>query len=109
MGARINYVFKAYETEQAHVTLYAHWGEIAWREKLASALKHAHPRWTDPSYGVRIVVSQLIGDQWDDVLGYGLFTSVDGEDLGDTTVVVDFTNLTVDGIDFDTFTKGVQE
>jgi hypothetical protein len=28
-------------------------------------------------------------------LGYGLFTSTDGEDLGDFTVVVDFTNQTV--------------
>lgn len=95
MGARINYVFKAYPTEQAHVTLYAHWGEIGWRENLAVALSKARPRWTDASYGIRITISHLIGDQWDKETGYGLFTSVDGEDLGDFTVVVDFANQTV--------------
>lgn len=95
MGARINFVFKGYETEQSHVTLYSHWGESSWRSDLAIALDKAKPRWSDPSYGIRIVVSQLIGDQWDNPYGYGLFTSVDGEDLGDTTVVVDFTKQTV--------------
>jgi hypothetical protein len=96
MGARINFVLKVYPKEQAHVTLYSHWGETSWREDLALALSKAEPRWTDQNYAARIVVSQLIGDQWDKETGYGLFTSVDGEDLGDTTVVVDFTNQTVD-------------
>ncbi len=95
MGARINYVFKAYEKEASHVTLYAHWGEMNWREELAMALYQAKPRWDDPSYGIRIVVSQLIGPHWDKEHGFGLFTSTDGEDLGDFTVVVDFTNQTV--------------
>jgi hypothetical protein len=96
MGARINFVFKAYSNEQAHVTLYSHWGESRWRDDLAVALDKARGRWNDPSYGIRIVVSQLIGTDWDSPLGYGLFTSTDGEDLGDTTVVVDFTKQTVD-------------
>ena len=95
MGSRINFVLKAYSTESAHVTLYSHWGETSWRQDLALALDKAKPRWDDASYGVRIVVSQLIGDQWDSPTGYGLFTSTDGEDLGDTTVIVDFTNQTV--------------
>lgn len=96
MGARINYVLKVYPTEQAHVTLYAHWGETNWRQQLGEALNKARPRWDDQNYAARIVVSQLIGDQWDKETGFGLFTSVDGEDLGDFTVVVDFTNQTVD-------------
>lgn len=95
MGARINFVFKAYSNEQAHVTLYSHWGESRWRDDLAVALDKARPRWDDPSYGIRIVVSQLIGDSWNSPLGYGLFTSVDGEDLGDFKVIVDFTNQTI--------------
>jgi len=95
MGARINFVFKTYESEKAHVTLYSHWGETTWRQDLAEALNKAEPRWTDPNYGVRIVVSQLIGDRWNDPYNYGLFTSVDGEDLWDTTVIVDFVNQTV--------------
>jgi hypothetical protein len=95
MGARVNFVFKAYESEKAHVTLYSHWGETTWREDLHNALEVARPRWSDPAYGIRIVVSQLIGSSWISETGFGLFTSVDGEDLGDTTVVVDFTNETV--------------
>jgi len=95
MGARINFVMKAYENEQAHVTLYSHWGEGSWRADLGMALSKAAPRWTDPSYAIRIVVSQLIGDQWHKETGFGLFTSVDGEDLGDFTVVLDFPNQTV--------------
>lgn len=95
MGARVNFVFKAYESEKAHVTLYSHWGEMTWRENLADALSKAAPRWSDPSYGIRIVVSQLIGSSWISETGFGLFTSVDGEDLGDFTVIVDFTNETV--------------
>jgi hypothetical protein len=59
------------------------------------ALDKARPRWTDPSYAIRIVVSQLIGDQWNKETGYGLFTSVDGDDLGDFTVVLDFSNQTI--------------
>lgn len=95
MGARINYVLKVYPNEQAHVTLYSHWGETNWRHDLMLALAHAEPRWTDQNYAARIVVSQLIGDDWHKETGYGLFTSVDGEDLGDFTVIVDFTNQTV--------------
>lgn len=95
MGARINFVLKVYPKELSHVTLYSHWGETSWREDLAMALAKATPRWTDQNYAARIVVSQLIGEQWDKETGYGLFTSVDGEDLGDTTIVVDFTNQTV--------------
>lgn len=95
MGARINFVLKAYPTEQSHVTLYSHWGETTWRSDLAMALAKATPRWTDQSYAIRIVVSQLIGEQWDKETGYGLFTSTYGEDLGDTTVVVDFTKQTI--------------
>jgi hypothetical protein len=95
MGARINFVMKVYETEQAHLTLYSHWGETTWRYDLAMALQQARPRWTDQNYAARIVVSQLIGDNWNEETGYGLFTSVDGEDLGDFTVYLDFTNQTV--------------
>lgn len=113
MGSRINFVLKAYETEQAHVTLYSHWGETTWRHDLALALAKSQPRWTDGSYAVRIVVSQLIGDQWDTETGYGLFTSVDGEDLGDTTIVVDFTNQTVNDMghehSFNAFVEYQQE
>jgi hypothetical protein len=95
MGARINFVFKEYKEATSHVTLYSHWGETFWRSDLAMALDKAKPRWSDPAYGVRITISHLIGDQWNSETGYGLFVSTDGEDLGDTTVVVDFANQTV--------------
>ena len=115
MGARINFRFKAYEQlgAKSHVTLYSHWGETNWREDLALALLKARPRWEDPSYAIRIVVSQLIGDQWDSETGYGLFTSVDEDDLGDFTVVLDFSNQTINDTgnehSFDAFVEYQQE
>ena len=117
MGARINFVFKDYERAigepKSYITLYSHWGETRWREDLAVALDKARGRWDDPSYGIRIVVSQLIGDQWNKETGYGLFTSVDGEDLGDFTVVLDFINQTVNDTgnehSFDSFVEYQQE
>ena len=40
--------------------------------KLADAVIKARPRWNDESYATRIVISQLIGDQWNMETGWGL-------------------------------------
>lgn len=106
MGARINFIFK--QDESGHnVTLYSHWGEDTWREDLARALDTAKPRWSrvsDPSYAIRIVVSQLIGESWNGETGYGLFVSKDEDrEWLDTSVLIDFVNKTVAGKSFDNF------
>ncbi len=95
MGARINYVFK--DGTDTSVVLYSHWGQYEWQTDIANALQHAKPRWGDSAYGTRMMISHLIKDSIMDETGFGIY-SVHGDDydLGDQTVVIDFTNKTVE-------------
>ncbi len=96
MGARINYVFK--DSEQGPmVALYSHWGETEWQRDLAMALQHAKPRWQDSAYGTRMIISYLMQDSILEETGFGIYAiSNDGSlDLGELTVLVDFTTNTV--------------
>jgi len=96
MGARINFVFKDVEDE-SHVVLYSHWGETEWQRDLAMALQHAKPRLSDSSYGTRMIISYLMQDSILDEHGFGIY-AINNEgslDLGETTVLVDFTTNTV--------------
>jgi len=54
------------------VYLYSHWGGEAQEKILADALLQASGRWGDPAYGTRIVMSQIIGDDWKGSLGFGV-------------------------------------
>jgi len=95
MGARINFVFKE-TTDGPSVVLYSHWGQTGWETDIAGALEHAKPRWTDSSYGTRMMISYLMRDDIMGETGFGIYpVSADNYDLGDQTVVIDFTNKTV--------------
>jgi hypothetical protein len=95
MGARINFVFKD-SAEGPSTVLYSHWGQDSWQTDLAEALDHARPRWQDSSYGTRMIISYLIKDSIMDETGYGIYAvNGDNYDLGEQTVVIDFTNQTV--------------
>jgi hypothetical protein len=106
MGARINYVFKDSESGPM-VVLYSHWGETEWQRDLAMALQHAKPRLGDSSYGTRMIISYLMQDSILEETGFGIYAiDNDGYDLGETTVLVDFTNNTVTdnlSVNFDKF------
>lgn len=94
MGARINFVFK--DGSDSSVVLYSHWGQDSWESDLAEALLHARPRWDDSSYGTRMIISYLIQHNILDETGYGIYAvSGDNFDLGEQTIIVDFTNKTV--------------
>jgi hypothetical protein len=95
MGARINYIFK--DSEQGPlVVLYSHWGQTEWQTDIATALEHAKPRWTDSSYGTRMMISHLIQHSILDETGFGIYAiDQDGYELGEQTVIVDFTTKTV--------------
>ena len=106
MGARINYVFKDSE-DGPSVVLYSHWGQDGWETDIASALEHAKPRWTDGAYGTRMMISHLIQHSILDETGFGIY-AINGTnyDLGEQTVVIDFTNKTVTynvPVDWDAF------
>jgi hypothetical protein len=95
MGARINFVFKDSETGPL-VVLYSHWGQDAWQQDLAAAMEHAKPRWGDSSYGTRMMISHLIQHSILDETGFGIHAiHNDGYDLGEQTILIDFTNKTV--------------
>jgi len=97
MGARINFVFKDGTT--SNVVLYSHWGQDSWQPDLAEALVHARPRINDVSYGTRMIISYLIQHNILDETGYGIYAIESGNyDLGEQTVIVDFTNQTVTDI-----------
>jgi hypothetical protein len=98
MGSRTNFEIK---DERGSVWLYSHWGGDSKAQDLANAIAMAKPRWDDTPYGVRIVVSQLIGKNWDSETGYGLSTYESGEESYDP-VSVDFTSKIVSyqGIDY---------
>jgi hypothetical protein len=105
MGARINYVFK--DGTDTSVVLYSHWGQYEWETDIAGALDHAKPRWQDAAYGTRMMISYLIQHNIMDETGFGIYAvSGDNYDLGEQTVVIDFTNKTVTdnvSVDWDKF------
>jgi hypothetical protein len=107
MGDRIVYTIR--QDENLSVNLYSHWGGYDRFVNLAKALRAAEPRWNDSSYCTRIIVSQLIGDNWNDELGFGLWASnSDGAYGGDhPDIIIDLVNKTVEdetGIhEFDSF------
>ena len=103
MGARINFVFKdsdpAVGEPSSSVVLYSHWGQDSWQPDLAMALQHSKPRWSDPSYATRMMISYLIQDAVLEETGFGIY-AIDGMnyDLGEQTVIIDFVNKTITDI-----------
>jgi hypothetical protein len=92
MGARTNFSFQ--DGSGHAINLYSHWGGGTAYKDLALALEKAEPRWQDISYGIRIAISQIIGDYWNQETGYGLSVDTLGEEEYDT-LVVDFPNQVV--------------
>ena len=54
------------------IYLYAQWGGEAQKEILVNALQKSESRWTDADYATRICISQIVGDSWNDTLGFGI-------------------------------------
>ena len=90
MGARINYVFKQDEG-MPNLVLYSHWGETEWRSDLSFALSKAAGRLSmgDTAYATRIIISYLIGPEWDKETGFGLYLADENQEYWDTTVEID--------------------
>jgi hypothetical protein len=77
--------------------IYTHWTGSTLLNDLAQALAVAEPRWSDTPYATRVVVSQIIGDKWEDTNGYGLSinTPGDAEQPPTPTPLVSFGKRTV--------------
>ena len=70
MGDRANFGFK--QSNDNTIFLYGHWAGHGMLERLANAVETARPRWTDEAYATRICVSQMVGEDWNQELGWGL-------------------------------------
>lgn len=94
MGARTNFTFT---TDTGSLTLYSHWGGDSKDVDLAQALKVALPRLSmgDTAYALRIIVSELIGPDWNSETGFGLFVGEEGGEEQYEPITVDLTNNTV--------------
>jgi len=95
MGDRANVLLHESEFDAVNggIYFYTHSGGWDLPEDLRKALTAAKPRWHDPQYAMRIIVSHLIGDDWRYETGYGLSTR-----MGDNSypiIYVDFTHETV--------------
>jgi len=73
VGARTNFVIRTTENPAEDIVLYSHWGGDSAERDFAQAISKAMARYGDDSYFVRIIVSQLINDQWDSETGFGLY------------------------------------
>lgn len=77
MGDRANFGFKQ---SNGHVLyLYGHWAGYDMLPNLAAALEAARPRWNDEAYATRIAISQLVGEQWPNETGWGLYIDTIGD------------------------------
>lgn len=72
MGDRIVFGFKQSRSDTTPVFLYSHWGGSGLQRDLVNAIKTAEPRWNDAPYATRIAISQIVGDQWGQELGFGI-------------------------------------
>jgi hypothetical protein len=77
MGARTTYTFR---TNGADLNLYSHWGGEDKAQTFAHALKQAEPRWDDESYFIRIMISQIVGEDWSSEYGFGLLVNQEFEE-----------------------------
>jgi hypothetical protein len=77
MGARTTWELK--QNGQT-LSLYSHWGGESKLADTKRALRAAKPRWSDDSYALRIFISQIVGNDWDSELGFGLGLGYDFEE-----------------------------
>ena len=95
MGDRMVIGFKAKQDDPT-IYLYTQWGGEDRYKDLANSLLAAQSRWDDPSYATRIALTQVVGDRWNQPLGYGVsandFCWPDYDDIP----VVTWTTQTID-------------
>ena len=102
MGMRQNIGMKYKEGGKIYIHSYhdGNVGNSLLKQKLRTALARKR-RWNDESYLARIIVSEIIKDDINSDLGYGIMPYPLGEDF--PTIEVDFEKQTVDGISFEKF------
>jgi hypothetical protein len=107
MGARTVFTFETEPGEAIH--LYSHWGGDTKLNDLANAVVCARGRWDDETYGLRIMISTLIGESWNQETGYGIWTQHRFEESYSPVIVnIRHKLVTVDSTDY-TFDEFINE
>jgi len=101
MGART--VWKIKTSEEHAIHLYGHWAGEDKIRMTQVALQSARPRWEDDAYCARIIISSLIGKDWEEETGYGMMAGHPDSEFfeeGYAPVTIDVTNklVFVDGV-----------
>jgi hypothetical protein len=101
------------------IIFYSHWGGFERYVAVANAIQEARLRWNDHAYATRIAISQLVGSDWNQELGYGITTdksyigAADYEDypvvVWDERKVLIHTPEWITELDFETFTRLARE
>jgi hypothetical protein len=73
MGDRAN--FGITTSDRNTIFIYLHWGGVDRHEIMANAISHAMTRDNDESYFTRILVSRIIGEDWNSEVGSGLLVN----------------------------------
>lgn len=98
MGDRANIIFNTVPRENAttaskylpgSIVLYSHHGGSEIAGWLADALDGAERRWDDEGYATRIIVSRIVGEDWREEGGFGLYVG-EISDNERPMIVVDF-------------------
>jgi hypothetical protein len=71
MGSRTQWIIKEDQSGNA-IHLYSHNGGEDKFADTQRAIARAQSRWSDTSYGARIFISQVIGNDWDSETGFGI-------------------------------------
>ena len=75
MGDRLNIqlIYTSFEDEVQSLHIYSHWGGHRILSRgLSDAIQAGRGRWDDQSYLGRIILSQLVGEDWNQNLSWGL-------------------------------------
>ena len=95
MGDRAVIGFQS-EADSPVLYLYMHWSGSEQEQILKDALLRSSSRWGDNSYATRICISELVGKDWNQDLGYGLEIDSYASPDYDTIQVVCWYNRTVE-------------
>ena len=91
MGDRANFGIK--QNDGNIIFVYGHWAGKGMLDRFARALNNNRTP-TDPAYGTRIIISQLVGEKWNYSTGWGITLNY-LEDTGMPVPVYDFATDTV--------------
>jgi len=90
MGSRTVWKFKTGEDTAIH--LYSHWGGSDKLRTTAEAIASSEARWGDNTYATRIMISTIIGHDWQHETGFGIWAGSLLEDYFEES----YDNVTID-------------